>query len=199
MLAITFHEAAHGLVAYWLGDDTARAQGRLTINPIAHIDPIGLICILIAGFGWAKPVPVNPRNFKHPKGGMALTALAGPVANLILSFLLCLIAVPLYFNFTGVWAALGEFLWITASINAGFAIFNLLPVPPLDGSKLLIPFLPNRVLMRFIQWEGYIRFALMACIFLGLLDGVIGTAQSFVFGGIFEGAVHILSAIGVLA
>lgn len=199
MLAITFHEAAHGLVAYWLGDRTAHDQGRLTINPIAHIDPIGLLCILIAGFGWAKPVPVDPRNFKRPKIGMALTALAGPVCNLLLSFLLCLVAIPLYFNFTGVWAALGKFLWITASINAGFAIFNLLPVPPLDGSKLLIPFLSNRALHLFFRWETYIRFALMACIFLGLLDGVIGTAQSYVFGNLFAGAIRILSAIGVLA
>ncbi len=196
LLAITFHEMAHGWAAYALGDNTARNAGRLTLNPLAHIDPIGFLCILIAGIGWAKPVPINPFYFKHRKRDIALTALAGPAANI----LLCFIGFFIYFGImlfstNRILIALAEFFMYTASISAGLAVFNLLPVPPLDGSKILYPLLPNDVLAKILPYEGTIRLVLLVAVFFGALDGIIAAGQNLVISGAMQICSHIFSAI----
>jgi len=199
LLALTFHEAAHGYVAYLLGDRTAKACGRLTLNPLAHLDILGTLCMIVAGVGWAKPVPVDPRNFKHPRWGMALTALAGPCANVLLALILMVAAIPMDMANNTFLGALAQFFYITAILNTGLAVFNLLPVPPLDGSKLLIPFLPGRILQWVGRYEGYIRFALLALIFLGAMDGVIGSAQNYVFDVIWRISVGLYRTLGIVA
>lgn len=197
LICISIHEASHGLVAYWLGDNTAKEKGRLTVNPLAHIDIMGLVCMIVFHFGWARPVPVDPSNFKKPKAGMALTALAGPVSNLLLSLVLMCIYVTLWsVGFGGrIGAALGEFLFITAILSCGLAVFNLLPIPPLDGSRLLLPFIPNHILAKLLPHEGTVRAVLMVLLLLGFMDGIIGTAQNFLANGILQAALTIVMGI----
>ena len=141
-LTLPVHEFAHGLAAVKLGDPTPRYQGRLTINPFRHIDYLGAACILLFGFGWAKPVGVNPSNFKNPKRDMAITALAG----------------------------LHLFLCYVAYINVSLAVFNLIPIPPLDGSRLLSALLPNKQYYALMRYERYIFWGLLALLWLGVLD-----------------------------
>lgn len=139
LLCITLHEMSHGLVAYKLGDDTAKRQGRLSFNPLKHLDPVGLLMMLVFHVGWAKPVPVNMYKFKNPKRGMAVTALAGPMSNLLIAVVFMLIYgaayVPLGRSSVGIYFL--QMIQLTAVLSIGLAIFNLLPVPPLDGSKVL--------------------------------------------------------------
>lgn len=167
------HEYAHALIASKLGDDTARLSGRLTLNPFAHVDPIGAIMILLVGFGYAKPVPVNPRNFKNPKKGMALTALAGPVSNLILALIFLIpaygIEVFIYDN-NPMMQAIVVFLSSAASLNVGLAVFNLIPVPPLDGSRIFNVIIPSKYYFKIMQYERYIVLAIFALLFFGVLD-----------------------------
>lgn len=197
LICISFHEASHGLVAYWLGDRTAKEQGRLTVNPLAHIDIMGLVCMIVFHFGWARPVPVDPSNFKKPKAGMAVTALAGPVSNLLLSLVLMCIYVALtVFGGGGrIITAAGEFLFITAILSCGLAVFNLLPIPPLDGSRLLLPFIPNRILAKIMPHEGTIRAVLMILLLLGFMDGIIGTAQNYLANGILSVAIRAVMGV----
>lgn len=168
-ISLTVHEYFHGWVAYRLGDKTAKAQGRLTLNPIKHIDPIGLILLMVANFGWAKPVPIDPRNFKKVdiQTGMLLTAVAGPLSNLILCFLgvLVLVGVPL-----STWnqhSQLWLFLNIFILLNANLAFFNLLPIPPLDGSKILFGIVPKKHLSVLFQLERYSGVLLILLIVSG--------------------------------
>ncbi len=168
------HEYAHALVATKLGDDTPRLKGRLTLAPLAHIDPIGALMIFLVGFGYAKPVPVNPRRFKNPRGGMALTALAGPLSNIIMAFifmLLCNTASVLY-GVTGVLFAdvAYSFFLFAAQINVSLAVFNLLPIPPLDGSRIANLIIPSKYYFKIMQYERYIILAVFALIFFGILD-----------------------------
>jgi Zn-dependent protease len=152
LIALPLHECAHGYVAYLLGDDTAKNQHRLTLNPLRHLDPIGAICILIFSFGWAKPMPVNPYNFKNRKLDMAVTAIAGPLTNLVIAFIsLLLLAVGLKFmGSTGPFTYLViVFVGIFAEINIMLCIFNLIPIPPFDGSRLLAVLLPENALASF--------------------------------------------------
>ncbi len=196
LIAITFHEMAHGWAAYALGDTTARDAGRLTLNPLDHIDPIGFLCILIAGVGWAKPVPINPYHFKKRKQGIALTALAGPVANVLLCFVCFFIAYGiLFFSDNRILGAVAQFLIITASISAGLGVFNLIPVPPLDGSKILYPLLPNRFLAKIMPYEGTIQVVLLIVVFLGALNGIIGAGQNFILRTAMQVCNSIFSAI----
>lgn len=167
------HEYAHALIASKLGDDTARLSGRLTLNPFAHVDPIGAIMILLVGFGYAKPVPVNPRNFKNPKKGMALTALAGPVSNLILAliFLIPAYGMQLFvYDNNPMIQAIAVFLSSAASLNVGLAVFNLIPVPPLDGSRIFNVIIPSKYYFKIMQYERYIVLAIFALLFFGVLD-----------------------------
>ena len=170
-LTMPIHEFAHGFIADKLGDPTPRYQGRLTLNPFAHIDYIGSLCILLFGFGWAKPVQVNAYNFRKPKRDMALTALAGPVSNLLLA-LICLIlanVVILITNSIRLYYVIAFFFYV-AQINVSLAVFNLIPIPPFDGSRLLAVFLPDRYYYKLMRYERYIYYGLLALLFLGILD-----------------------------
>lgn len=169
LLCLSVHESCHGLAAYALGDPTARQMHRLSLNPLRHIDWLGLAMLMFAGFGWARPVPVDPRYFRNPKWGMALTALAGPASN----FLLAAVAVALsrgiymFAPYTPVWDWLFQFLLYSAApLSIGLGIFNLIPFPPLDGSKVTAALLPDRL---YIQWMRYERFGMMILLAVMLL------------------------------
>ena len=165
LIAIVLHEISHGFVAYKLGDPTARAQGRLSLNPLRHIDPFGLIMLVVVGFGWAKPVHVDMRYFKNPKRGMALTAFAGPVSNLLIT-LVCMLLYAATSAIPGDVAGWLRTLFIvTAMRSLGLGLFNMLPIPPLDGSKVLGSFLPDRVYYTILRYEQYGMLLLMFVMF----------------------------------
>ena len=177
LVILTLHEFAHGYAAYKLGDNTAKNMGRLTLNPIHHLDPFGAICLLFFHFGWAKPVPINPRNFKKPKRDFAITALAGPLTNILLAFVsafvyLLLIATlgeisfssKLLYNIT---LNTVRFVFIFHSINIGLGIFNLIPIPPLDGSRILNAVLPDRIYFKIMRYERKIYWALVVWLLFG--------------------------------
>ena len=181
LIALTVHELSHGLAAYALGDNTAKDMGRLTLNPIKHIDPVGLFMMFVFRFGWAKPVPVNLYNFKNPKMGMALTAFAGPLSNFLLATLILIFQVPL-FQALEAGSVFAEIVFSTALISVFLGVFNLVPIPPLDGSKMLISVLPNRYYWNVLQYERYGVFLLLALVFFGVL-----TEPLFVLlGGTFQ-------------
>ena len=185
-LVLPVHEFAHGLVAVWLGDKTPRYEGRLTLNPLAHIDYIGAAAILIFGFGWAKPVRVNMRNFKKPKLGMAITALAGPLSNIIFAFIsLCILKGVYLLNinqtvFTYIWFL----LYYLVVINIALAVFNLIPIPPLDGSRLLNVFLPDRIYYRIMQYEQYLIIGVLVLLWVGVLDIPMEFLRNLIFSGL---------------
>ena len=175
LLCITFHEVSHGWVAYRLGDTTAKDAGRLTLNPLKHIDPMGLLMMIVFKFGWAKPVPVDMRYFKKPKQGMAITALAGPVSNLLLAMLLLLgarITIAHYVD-TAFCSGLLNFLAMTAYMSVGLGLFNLIPISPLDGSKVLFAFLPDRAYMTLMRYEKYGMLVLFVLVWLGVGDNIL--------------------------
>jgi len=182
LLAITIHEFSHAWVANYLGDSTAKKAGRVTLNPLAHLDPLGTIMLILVRFGWGKPVPINPNNFKNPRLGSALTAVAGPISNFLLADLLAII-----YRFAGIAGTnLGSFVVLAIYMNLVLMVFNLLPIPPLDGSKffaLFFPVLENRKL------EMYGPFVLIAFILVGgtvfivpviqFLLGILGVSAAF--------------------
>lgn len=149
VVVISIHEAAHAFVAYKLGDDTAKHQGRLTLNPLAHLDPIGTLMIFIAHFGWGKPVPVNPYNFKDPVKDSALVSLAGPASNFATA-LLC--SIPLKYFGASMPLVIGNVLWTVTDLSILLGIFNLLPFPPLDGSKIFAVFVPKKYHVRYFDF-----------------------------------------------
>ena len=181
------HEYAHALIATKLGDNTPKYNGRLTLNPMAHISPIGAVMIFLCGFGYAKPVNVNPRNFKDPKKGMALTAIAGPISNLIMSFicifLATLVKVFYYSNPTELLlSAIYYFLFFAGVVNVNLAVFNLLPIPPLDGSRILQLLIPAKHYFKFMQYERYIILVVFLLILTGVLSGPLSIASNFIIG-----------------
>lgn len=181
---LPIHEFAHALVADRLGDPTARRKGRLTINPLAHLDWIGCVMIVLVGFGYAKPVPVNMRNFKNPKAGMAAVAFAGPVSNLIMALLfLVLNTVCFLYGKSDLSGIVGVFFYFAAFINVSLAVFNLLPIPPLDGSRIATALIPNKYYYKIMQYERYIMIALFVLLLTGLLSRPLG----FLTGVILQG------------
>ncbi len=183
LFCITFHELSHGFVAYRLGDDTAKRAGRLTLNPIKHIDIMGLIMMVVFHFGWAKPVPINMYKFKDPKKGMAVTALAGPVSNLILAVVFMFFYGVLYYPIHGT-AAGGyvlQMLTLGAYISTGLAIFNFIPIPPLDGSKVLLAVLSDQTYAKLMRIERYGMLLLVALVASGILGKPLSAAVSAVY------------------
>lgn len=187
---LPIHEFAHAFVAHKLGDDTARLSGRMTTNPLAHIDPIGALMIILAGFGYAKAVPVNIRNFKKRKPYMALTALAGPVSNVIMALIFVFFGLLIQVK---VGVADGSFAYYivvfmltAAQINISLAVFNLLPIPPLDGSRIFSLIIPDKYYYTIMQYERYIVYGVLALVFLGVLDGPISFLSGLLFNLIFN-------------
>ncbi len=178
LIALTVHEYCHGYAAYRLGDDTAKNYGRLTLNPIKHLDPIGTICLVLFHFGWAKPVPINPRNFKNPKRDFAITASAGPISNLILGFFSAFVYLLVFalvkdiafesksFAYYAILNTI-NFLYAFHVINIGLGLFNLLPIPPFDGSRLLNVILPTEVYFKIMRHERKIYYGILAWLLVG--------------------------------
>jgi len=192
LICLTIHELAHGYTAYKLGDTTAKDMGRLTLNPIKHIDPIGLLMILVLRFGWAKPVPVDMRNFKNPKLGMAVTALAGPLSNLLLAIVFFLLFGLFSTVLTG--SAVGEIIarivFNTIFLSIVLAVFNMLPIPPLDGSKVLFSVLPEKAYYKLMKYERFgiiallVIFALQMVFGISILGQIIWYPANVIFSGL---------------
>lgn len=189
LLSLTIHEVGHGLAAYAMGDRTAQSRGRLSLNPLHHIDPIGGLCLLIFGFGWAKPVPVNPYNFKHQKSGMVLTSLAGPMTNFILAFIaeigVCILS-GLTFKSAGIGLDLASLVYTfciyMVYMNLGLGIFNLIPIPPLDGSKVLSAVLPTDMYFKYMQYERYGFIILILLMNFGVFNRFLSFCESGLIG-----------------
>lgn len=195
-LALSLHETAHGYAAYRLGDPTAHSLGRLTLNPIKHIDPIGFICMVLFGFGWAKPVPINTRYFKKPKRDMVLTGAAGPLSNLLLA---AIFTVLLKIAYSGLYSAsytsdfwaqmafyLLIFLFYGVRLNVTLAVFNLIPVPPLDGSRILMALLPWQIYYKIMRYERIIYVVLLVALAVGVLTPVLNFLTDIVMKLLFS-------------
>jgi len=178
LYSIIFHEIAHGLVASWFGDNTAKRSGRLTLNPIAHIDPIGTLMLLLIGFGWAKPVPVNFANLRPSRPGVICVALAGCTTNIIIAMAAILLMRLDIFSATSLFSTI---LPIVAKINIILAAFNLIPIPPLDGSRVVMEFLPRQMQASLAQVEPYGFFIIIILLYSGVLYPVIDLVQSLIY------------------
>ncbi len=187
LFSLSVHEFSHGVAAYAVGDKTAKYSGRLSLNPLAHLDPFGAICLFLFGFGWAKPVPVNPWNFKNKKGGMILTALAGPFSNFLLAFI-AMVAYTLLGGMSFSSASFGftlasvfyELAYYMLMINLGLGLFNLIPIPPLDGSKVMTAILPERTYFKLMDYERYGFIILIILINTPFFNSFLNLCQSAV-------------------
>lgn len=195
LIAITFHEFAHGFVAYKLGDNTAKNEGRLSLNPLDHLDPIGSLMLLFAGFGWGKPVHVNPRNYTRKismEKGEAIVSAAGPIMNFLLAIIFTLIYYAIY-KFAGsqlLSSTVGGIIMLlisyTISINIGLGVFNLIPLPPLDGSKIIMPFLPYKAKEWFTNNEQLFSLVFVVLWITGIAGTIISPAINLVTTGILS-------------
>ncbi len=198
LIALSVHEFAHGLVSSKLGDPTPRMQGRLTLNPLAHLDPMGTLLMILTGFGWAKPVQINPMYYKDRTKGMALTALAGPLSNFILAFVGMLLGVVIALGAASAGASqsivanIMTFTSVFARLNLGFMVFNLIPFPPLDGFKIFGMFMPRNVYYKILQYEHYIMYALIFLSLFGVFSAVIGTGVSIFYNIISSAVINIV-------
>ncbi len=188
ILAVSIHEMAHGYAAYFLGDKTAKAMGRLSMNPLRHLDPVGSLCLLFFGFGWAKPVMVNPYYFKKPKRDMALVSLAGPLSNFLMAYI-GLLLLKLLVTFTVPINAFVQFIILFINmfvmLNVGLGVFNLLPIPPLDGSKIFLSLLPPKLYYDIMRYEHLGWLILVIALSLDVLDPIIGGLGSLILRALF--------------
>ncbi len=183
LIALTFHEFAHGYAAYRMGDNTARYSGRLSLNPLDHLDIWGTLCLLFFHFGWAKPVPINPANFRDQKKGIIIVSLAGPFANFLLAFV-CAVVCKILVRFTAA-SEIAVFFYqvflYAEVMNVGLMVFNLIPIPPLDGSKVLMEFLPPRARYEMYRIERYSGIVLLILVWTRVLTPILGTLSGWVF------------------
>ena len=190
LMALTFHEFFHGYIAYRLGDNTAKIDGRLSLNPIRHLDPVGAVLIILVGFGWAKPVMVDPYNLKNPKQDMAIISAAGPLSNLLMAFVVAVISTPFMILFRGnsniFVGYIFMFLRVLVEVNVGLAIFNLIPIPPLDGSKILGFFLPTNLYFRFISFRWGFLLLLAIIMFTDFFQDFVGPILQAIFRAFFS-------------
>lgn len=172
--SISIHECAHAYAAYRLGDTTAKDQGRITLNPLKHLDPLGTLMIFLIHFGWAKPTPVNAMYFKDRKKGVMITSLAGPMSNLLFAILL---AFPLLYFQADIFSGVNRYIWLVLNIgfnmNIILAVFNMLPIPPLDGSKILSGILPSSTYYKMMEYENYIIIIFVILMFSGILSKTV--------------------------
>lgn len=204
LLCITLHETCHGLAAYALGDPTAKRMGRISLNPLRHLDPMGLLMMLVAKVGWAKAVPVDVRYFKNPRAGMAIVSIAGPLSNVLLSAVAAAgYTVSMFYAIylEASWLEyLAVFFYDVFFISAGLAVFNLLPIPPLDGSKVLFSLLPRELYWKLMRYERYGMFLLMGLLLTGMLDVPLNFLREGLVGlllPISEGTFEVLSALHI--
>ena len=197
---LPLHELAHAWVANKLGDPTAKLEGRLTFNPLASVDPMGALALLLFGFGWAKPVPVDSRYFRKPKRDMAITALAGPVSNLLAAFVgAVLVAVMEVFSpYNGFTNFVYNVLWSYVVVNISLAVFNLIPMPPLDGSRIVAAFLSDRVMYTYYRYQNLFVMVMFLLLLSGALSGPLATAQTFFANIIFSLARAPFQLFGLL-
>ncbi|MBR2143435.1 site-2 protease family protein [Anaerovibrio sp.] len=191
LLALVLHEYAHARVAVAMGDFTPRLTGRLTLNPVAHIDPIGLIMLLVAHFGWAKPVMVNPRNFRDMRKGNILVALAGPAANFVTAFVAMFLMILMYRLNFDMSIGVKTVLSMIVLFNVNFGIFNLIPLPPLDGSKILLEFLPREYAYKYMGIERYSFIILIVMMMTPILGGILIPLSQLILG-LFETIISII-------
>ncbi len=183
LFAISVHEMSHGFAAYKLGDKTAKYDGRLSLNPLRHLDLFGALCLLFFGFGWAKPVMVNPNYFKNHKRDMALTALAGPLSN----FLMALIGMVVFLHLCPLISNkyVYQFFFMFIILNISLGVFNLIPIPPLDGSKIFLSLLPRRIYYEIMRYEQFGFIILIIALTLDVLDPILNTAVNFIYSLLF--------------
>lgn len=218
LLAISVHESSHALAAHWLGDDTGKRMGRISLNPLHHLDPLGFVMMVIVHFGWAKPVMVDSRRFRNPKAGMALTAAAGPISNVLLalifafafflSYELSPYSVRLAFYYyaaegvtvgsPGVMFYVLRFFLACFALNSGLAVFNLIPIPPLDGSKILAILLPERAYAELMRYERYGALVLMLLLVTNVLDKPLGILVNGLMDGVAAIAQPLAEAVAGL-
>lgn len=191
LVSITVHEFAHAYTAKRLGDNTAYLAGRVSLNPLKHLDPVGTICMLIMGFGWGKAVPVSVLNFKNPQKDSALVALAGPVSNVIMACIWGLLfgIISIFIDYS---SYVYQLLFYAVYLNCALCVFNLLPITPLDGSRVLSLILPKKAYFKLIKYEKWFFIILVVLMFANLLDPVI----SFLAGGLFDGVYYTFISLG---